>query len=250
MAKKKGGKAESKESKEQVVFTDPEQRKIYLDFRKNVGKEILDEIQTATDKLDDVFRDRALADFKENGVEINAKKADQQIFQWRAENVKPKENLKEIWKTLGFEFDEDDLEKQLFHFKRPRAVPGKAGTITWETRKTLGLCDFLIIYQDVMRDKNEQIEALSSAFRSLGDGTQDITPEQIRFAMKDLQQKMRGTPLSDDQLAYMLKVAGAGSNPQTYAKIECKGVATKVIDTITGSGGGKKKGKKKKKKKK
>jgi len=126
-----------------------------------------------------------------------------------------------------------------------------ANAVVWEPMKLFGLVDFLNIYKQVMRDKKQQIDSLASAFRGVGDGKSNgITPDQLKFALTELQGKFKGNPMSEEQIEEFLKVANVRKNTEQYAPlIECLEISTKIVNTISGDGGSKKKKKKGKKKK-
>eukprot|EP00466_Bigelowiella_natans_P005385 jgi/Bigna1/75699/fgenesh1_pg.36_\ len=248
----KKNKKDAKQVKGEVLYTDPEQIRAQLEFKKEMGQAVYDEIGTAYEEVGykgvkDDYRDMALADLKDKGVDITKGRVDQQVDQWRADNIKPREALAIMWKRLGrFMFTDDELEEQLFMFKRPKATFPKNDIQTSHegqeaTDRFISL-RIPILYQQIFS---------FYVLRGVGDGKSNgITPDQLKFALTELQGKFKGNPMSEEQIEEFLKVANVRKNTEQYAPlIECLEISTKIVNTISGDGGSKKKKKKGKKKK-
>mmetsp|Transcript_16585 Transcript_16585/g.29758 ORF Transcript_16585/g.29758 Transcript_16585/m.29758 type:complete len:249 (+) Transcript_16585:156-902(+) len=247
MPAKKSGKAK-KVSPEELQYNDPEQLAEYRRLTASIGKEMIQEVEKAFDKIDEHFKELALDQFKKEGIEFSTKRAGQMIMKWRMDNILTKDHLEMVWLKLGFKWTTEQLETQLFDLHRPRAVV-KQGTVLWDVNKAMTKLDFLKIFVIVMQNKDYRHKALSDALRELGDAhTGRVTPSQIRFGMVDLQLKNReGQPLTEAEILHILKISGIKPEDEKFSKIECSTLAKSILDGIASK---KKKGKKKKKKKK
>ncbi|GAB5356346.1 hypothetical protein AAMO2058_000282700 [Amorphochlora amoebiformis] len=242
----------NKSTHERKILSDPDKYSVWIDFKKSMGKEVLDEIEEAYSMVESYYRGLAIMHHKKEGtLEAHRKKQLAQLIQWRLDNIKPRDHLQLIWKRLGFLWDVNELENQLFDLERPIAsYTKKQGKVLWEVPKGLNLVDFLNIFRLVMQNKKTEMRSLEKCFQVLGKKEKGmISAKELTNGLAKNNFKFSdGRTIDRDQISMLNKLAGGDSKGKKGpGSVKCQILVKKMMDGM--DPGGKKKRKKRKKKK-